>query len=85
MMDAALVARAMLLIRSGQLPRERSDCFGGPSAGRECFVCESPIARGTMEIEIQWLGRDDWQSVAVHVHCERAWRAAVAAASTPRE
>lgn len=50
-----LAAHAREAVRSGNLPSRRPDrTFGGPGNGAACAVCDQPVRRDQMELELEF-------------------------------
>ena len=70
--DDHLRQKARHLIQAGKLPHRRADrTFGGPGVGDQCAICEEPVTRDELEIELEFT-RDGGLATSqhhVHVHC----------------
>jgi hypothetical protein len=65
-------------VRRGKLPsRDPDSTWGGPGVGAACAVCELPVAKDQLEIEIEF-ARDGSQAdpdrYHVHTRCFTAWQ-----------
>ena len=66
--------RARAAIQAAKIPIRRPDrMWGGPGAGAPCVVCQMPISRDQLEVEIEFdrLGGPD--KLHVHIRCFAAW------------
>ena len=75
-----MLSSAQAAILDGRIPsRRQARTWGGPSSGAECAVCEQPIAKSQVEVELEFAtdGKDS-EAVHYHVHfrCFTAWDAA---------
>jgi hypothetical protein len=64
-------------VRRGTLPsRDPDRTWGGPGVGALCAVCELPVTKDQLEIEIEF-ARDgsqaDQDKYHVHARCFAAW------------
>ena len=75
--EARLRERAREAVRAGKLPGRRQDrTWGGPGVGATCSVCDTPVSKHEMELEIQFA--HDWDNPGLdkfhlHVRCFAAW------------
>jgi hypothetical protein len=73
--EPLLREKARDALRCERLPRGAPDViYGGPSRAARCGVCEEPILRGDLEIELVF-GRFSAAEKAHHLHvrCHAAW------------
>jgi hypothetical protein len=79
--DVPLRARARVLIQSDRLPRGRPEWTGGgPGEGACCALCDLPVSRDELEVEIEF-AREGRESAGggnyrFHVRCFTAWELA---------
>ena len=75
--EPVLRQKGRAAVESGKLPARRPDrTWGGPGVGAPCAVCELPIAKDQMELEIQFARDGDnprLDQFHVHVRCFAAW------------
>ncbi len=77
-MDSQLLALAERRLRDGTLPAVRDfKTFGGPGSGRPCRLCEQPISRQEIELEIEWREQNVPCQMMLHYRCQAAWLHAV--------
>jgi hypothetical protein len=83
--EGALYERAREVIRARTLPNRRPDrMWGGPGAGANCLICNSPVERHQLEYELEFAGNGDGVGVnkyQVHIRCFAAWEQTLAASS----
>lgn len=69
--------RARAAIQSGKLPRQAADStFGGPGIGKPCAICDNPIPKEQMEIEVLFLRHGPEaapNTFHVHIWCFAVW------------
>ena len=78
MIDEPLLRdKARDAVQNGKLPPRAPDrMWGGPGVGAACTVCELPVAKDELELEIEFAhdgaspGLDRFH---VHVRCFAAW------------
>ena len=75
--EPRLREQARHAIQNGKLPRRAADrTWGGPGVGAACAVCERPMTKAEMEIEIE-VGHDGADSALakyhLHPRCFAAW------------
>jgi hypothetical protein len=75
--EPMLRQKAREAVRTGKLPARHPDrTWGGPGVGAPCTICELPVTKDQMELEIQFAhdgavpGLDKFH---VHVRCFAAW------------
>jgi len=76
MNEQTLREQARAIIHDGKLPDRRPDrTWGGPGVGAPCAICEIPVTRQQMELEIQFARTDPPGLDKYHVHprCFAAW------------
>lgn len=74
--DTGLRTRARALLLGGKLPRTRPECtWGGPGEGARCAVCEAPVRREELEVEVEFAGHAG-DLRRFHVPCFAAWELA---------
>jgi len=76
--EPLLRERARAAIARGAIPRERPERFwGGRGTGEACTICETIIAQGEVEIEVELSfrgGQDTRPDIRhFHVRCFAAW------------
>ena len=75
--EPILRARVHQLLQSGRLPNRQPDrTWGGPGVGVLCMVCEAPVRRDQLEMEIQFAhdGHDRrLEKFHLHVRCFAVW------------
>jgi hypothetical protein len=75
--EPLLRERARKAVQDGKLPARPPDrTWGGPGVGVQCAVCELPVTKDQVEIEIEFA--DDGiaprlDRYHVHVRCFAAW------------
>jgi hypothetical protein len=66
--------RARAAIQSGKIPLRRPDrTWGGPGVGASCVVCDQPITRDQLELEIEFERVGGLDKFHVHLRCFSAW------------
>ena len=75
--EQTLREKVRIVIRDGKLPSRRPDrTWGGPGGGAPCAVCDLPVTRQQMKLEIEF-ARDDGHpgldKYHVHTRCFAAW------------
>jgi hypothetical protein len=79
---AAIRARLQDLVASGVLPRKPpTKMFAGPSPGRTCVACGSPIVNGEIEFEA---GVVDNITLFLHRRCAAIWTGSDGEGAAPR-
>jgi hypothetical protein len=76
MEESGLRAKVQARLRSGRLPNRRPDrTWGGPGVGTACSVCDLPVTKDEMELEIQFSRDGDNPGLTHHLHirCFAAW------------
>ena len=77
--ELMLRAQARAAVRAGRLPPRVPDrTWGGPGVGALCAVCDLPVRKDEMELEIEFAhhgsnleaGLDKYH---VHIRCFAAW------------
>jgi hypothetical protein len=75
--EAILRATARAAVRAGKRPARRPDrTWGGPGVGAPFSVCEQPVRRDDLELEIQFARDGDFPGLDkfhVHVRCFAMW------------
>jgi hypothetical protein len=72
--EPELRGKAREALLSGRIPRQPpAVTYGGPSQGALCQVCEQPIPKGQMEIELVFGPVDNQVIFHLHVRCLAAW------------
>jgi len=77
--EPRLREQARHAIQNGKLPARRPDrTWGGPGVGAECAVCEKPLTKDEMELEIEFARDTDGGAVwndkfHLHPRCFAAW------------
>jgi hypothetical protein len=75
--ESLLRAQARAVVRGGKLPARCPDrAWGGPGVGAPCTVCDVPITKEEMELEIEFVRDADntWlDEFHVHMRCFAAW------------
>lgn len=82
--EKILRQKAREAIRAGKLPERRPDrTWGGPGVGAHCQICNIPVARDEVELEIEFARGESpvLEKYHVHVRCFRAWEVEVLAAA----
>ncbi len=69
--------KARKAVLDGKLPARQPDrIWGGPGVGAECAVCEKPVTKAELELEVQFAhdgsspGLDKFH---IHVRCFAMW------------
>jgi hypothetical protein len=66
--------RARAAIQAGKIPLRRPDrTWGGPGVGAQCAVCDLPITRDQLELEIEFVRLGGLDNLHVHIRCFAAW------------
>ena len=75
--EPLLRGKARAALQNGKLPRRLPDrTWGGPGVGAGCAICELPVTKDQMELEIEFVhdgvapGLDKFH---VHARCFAAW------------
>jgi hypothetical protein len=77
--EPILRAKARAAVQSGKMPARGPDrTWGGPGVGAACAVCELPVKKDEMELEIEFAhdsGNPDagLDKYHVHIRCFAAW------------
>jgi len=75
--EHVLREKARAVVHDGQLPARQPDrTWGGPGVGAPCTVCELPVTKDQMELEIEFARDSDYPGIDnyhVHVKCFAAW------------
>ena len=75
--ESLLREEAREALRNGKLPRrEPVHTWGGPGVGAPCSLCEFPVTKDQLELEIQFARDGDapgLDNFHVHVRCFAAW------------
>lgn len=76
--EPLLREQARVAIRSGRIPLRYPDrVWGGPGAGEPCAICERPILKDQLELEIQFARADGamprLDKFHFHIRCFSAW------------
>jgi hypothetical protein len=75
--ETLLRARAREVVQQGKLPARRPDrIWGGPGVGAACPVCDQPVRRYELELEIQFEhdgAEPGLNKFHVHIRCFAAW------------
>jgi hypothetical protein len=75
--ETILRAKATAAILAGKLPNHKPDrTWGGPGVGAACSVCDLPVTKDEMELEIQFAHDGDnpgLDKFHVHFRCFAAW------------
>jgi hypothetical protein len=75
--EARLREQARAVVRAGKLPGRRQDrTWGGPGVGAPCSVCDKPVSKYEMELEIQFAHNGDnpgLDKFHLHVRCFAGW------------
>jgi hypothetical protein len=77
--EPILRAKARAAVQSGKMPARGPDrTWGGPGVGAACAVCELPVKKDEMELEIEFAhdsGNPDTglDKYHVHIRCFAAW------------
>jgi hypothetical protein len=75
--ELRLREQAKAAIQNGKIPARAPDrTWGGPGVGAPCSVCEKPITKQELELEIQFAGDGDLPGLDkyhVHIRCFAAW------------
>jgi hypothetical protein len=70
--DQGLRERARRAIEAGRVPRwPPESTWGGSGAGEDCAVCDRPVARDELELEVSFAGHG--RGYHFHVRCLAAW------------
>lgn len=75
--ESSLRDQAREAMRIGKLPTQRPDrTWGGPGVGAPCRICDRPVARDQIELEVEF-ARDGpvpgLDKHHVHLRCFAAW------------
>jgi hypothetical protein len=76
--EPLLREQARNAIRKGHMPLRHPDrTWGGPGAGEPCAVCERPITKDQLELEIQFAraggATPRMDKFHLHIRCFAAW------------
>jgi len=75
--EAALRELVRRVIRRQEIPNRRPDrTWGGPGTGISCAICDVPVRKEDMELEIEFAFDGDKPGFAVyhvHVPCFAMW------------
>jgi hypothetical protein len=75
--EPLLREKARAAILSGKFPSGRQDrMWGGPGVGVTCVICDLPVAKDQMAIEVQFSRDGDHPGLDkfdIHVRCFAAW------------
>jgi hypothetical protein len=77
--EADLRNKAREVVRQGKLPaRPPNRVWGGPGVDAPCAVCELPVGKNEMELEVQFArdghgGGGDLDKFHLHRRCFAAW------------
>jgi len=75
--ELRLREQAKAAIQNGKIPARAPDrTWGGPGVGAPCSVCEKPITKQELELEIQFARDGDLPGLDkyhVHIRCFAAW------------
>lgn len=73
--EAIARERARAAIQAGKIPLRRPDrTWGGPGVGAPCAVCDLPITRDHLELEIEFVRLGGGlENLHVHIRCFAAW------------
>jgi hypothetical protein len=75
--EDTLRGKARAALQSGRIPNRRPDgTWGRPGAGAHCAVCDLPVRRHEMELEVYFASNGDDASlgeVHVHIRCFAVW------------
>jgi len=75
--EPLLREKARAAIASGALPTRKADrTFGGNGSGAVCPVCEEPVTREQVELELEFIRQGAHAGLAryyLHQRCFAAW------------
>ena len=73
--EPRLREQARQAVQNAKLPSRRPDrTWGGPGVGAECAVCEKPVTKDEMELELEFDGADPGlDKFHLHPQCFAAW------------
>jgi hypothetical protein len=72
--DDGLRQKARAAIQSGRLPTRRPErTWGGRGSGAPCAICDVPVRRDDMELEIEFVAGRHVTVLRVHTKCFAAW------------
>ena len=75
--EQRLREQARAAVEGGKLPNRRPDrTWGGPGVGAACSVCDLPVKKDEMELEIQFAHDGDSPGLDkfhIHIRCFAAW------------
>ncbi len=75
--EVILREKAREAVQAGKIPARRPDrTWGGPGVGAPCAICELPVGRDELELEIEFAHDGDnpgLDKFHVHIRCFAAW------------
>jgi hypothetical protein len=75
--EAILREQAKAVLQSGKLPARRPDrTLGGPGVVAPCSVCDKPVTKDELELEVQFARDGDnpgLDKFHAHIRCFAAW------------
>ena len=76
--EPLLREQARTAVQNGKIPARSPDrTWGGPGLGNECAVCQRPVTKEEMELEIEFAtptgGGPELAQFHLHVRCFAAW------------
>lgn len=75
--EAVLRNKARMAMQSGRLPScSPEQTWGGPGAGDRCAVCDQPVTRDQIELELRFPPQPGGRAIGtshLHIECFSAW------------
>ena len=72
--DKLMREKVRQAIRAGRVPGRRPErMWAGPGVGARCPICDAPVWRDELEMEVEFAGDSSADSYHLHLRCFLAW------------